>query len=51
MWRLAPVTRWQIVAILLGLCFVLLVIGNSRNDVVEIHNNGATMCLECIGLE
>jgi hypothetical protein len=43
--------RWKIVAILLGLCFVLLMIGNSRNDVLEIHNNGATMCLECIGLE
>ncbi len=31
--------------------FILFFIGNSANDALEIQNNGATMCMACIGLE
>jgi len=45
------VPRWVLIVFVLLAGFILFVIGNSRNDVLEIHDEGATMCLECIGLE
>lgn len=33
------------------LVFILFIIGDSNNDPLEIQNNGATMCMACIGLE
>ena len=44
-------TKAKILVITLLLSFVFFVIGNSKNEVLEIQNNGATMCLSCIGLE
>jgi hypothetical protein len=43
--------RWKVITIILLLSFACFLIGNSRNDVLEIHNNGAAMCLNCVGLE
>jgi hypothetical protein len=43
--------RLAVIVFVLLASFILFVIGNSQNDVLEIHDEGATMCLECIGLE
>ena len=43
--------KWKIVLAMLLVTFLLLFIGDRRNDVLEIHNDGGTMCLSCIGLE
>ena len=45
------VKRWQVIAVGLLVSGALLLVGNLRNEIIEIHNDGATMCLECIGLE
>ena len=39
--------------VVLGVIFamVLIVVGGSRDEVLEIHHIGASMCLSCIGLE
>lgn len=44
-------TRWKMIVIVLLISFVLFIIGDSSTEVLEIHNNGAGMCLQCIGLE
>ena len=31
--------------------FILFIIGDNANDALETQNNGATMCMACIGLE
>ncbi len=43
--------RWKLLAIAFGLALILIMIGDSRGDVLETHNNGAGMCMACIGLE
>ena len=43
--------RWGIIAVAFVIVLVLFLIGDSRNEVLEIQNNGATMCMACIGLE
>ena len=44
-------TRWKILTLGFLIALILFLIGNSRNEVLEIQNNGATMCMACIGLE
>lgn len=41
----------KVVTIVLFFAFILLLIGDIANDVLEIQNNSATMCMACIGLE
>ena len=43
--------RWGIFAVAFVIVLVFFLIGDSRNEVLEIQNNGATMCMACIGLE
>ncbi len=43
--------QWKLLMIIFLASLVLLLIGDSKNEVVEIQNNGATMCMACIGLE
>ncbi|MFC1736366.1 hypothetical protein ACFL1X_09620 [Candidatus Hydrogenedentota bacterium] len=43
--------RWKVIACVFALAIVFFAIGNGRHDVLEIHNNGAAMCLACVGLE
>jgi hypothetical protein len=33
------------------LAFVFFILGDSNNEPLETQNNGATMCMACIGLE
>jgi hypothetical protein len=44
-------TRWKVIVTVLIISVVLFLIGDSRNEILEIHNNGAGMCMQCIGLE
>lgn len=44
-------TRWKMIVIVLLISCILFFIGDSRNEILEMHNNGAGMCLQCIGLE
>lgn len=39
------------VIMVMFLVFILFLIGDSANDALETQNNGATMCMACIGLE
>ncbi|MEI6437195.1 MAG: hypothetical protein WCO69_00420 [Candidatus Omnitrophota bacterium] len=39
------------VIIVLFVVFILFLLGDSANDALETQNNGATMCMACIGLE
>ncbi len=39
------------VIIILFFVFILFLVGDNANDALETHNNGATMCMACIGLE
>ena len=43
--------KWKILILAYFIAFMLFLIGDSRNEVLEIQNNGATMCMACIGLE
>lgn len=43
--------EWKIVVAVFLIAIILIIIGDSKNDVIEIHDNGATMCLACVGLE
>ncbi|MBF0253591.1 MAG: hypothetical protein HQL11_00455 [Candidatus Omnitrophica bacterium] len=45
------VKRWQVLAAAAMMILVFFVIGNAKNEVLEIQNHGATMCMACIGLE
>ena len=38
-------------ALIFILAFTFFIIGDCNNDTLEIQNNGATMCMACIGLE
>ena len=40
-----------IVIIIFSIAFILFFIGDNNNEALEIQNNGATMCMACIGLE
>ena len=42
-------TKTVILTLFLALVFFL--VGDVGNDALEIQNNGATMCMACIGLE
>lgn len=44
-------TRWKAIVIVLLISFVFFLIGDSKKEVLEIQDNGATICLSCIGLE
>ena len=44
-------TRWKAIVSTLLVSIILIMIGNGRNEVLEIHHSGAAMCLACIGLE
>ena len=37
--------------VILFAALVLFLIGDSNNEPLETQNNGATMCMACIGLE
>ncbi|MBF0252859.1 MAG: hypothetical protein HQL29_03490 [Candidatus Omnitrophica bacterium] len=43
--------RWKLLLIIFLVALILLIIGDSRGDVLETHNNGAGMCMACIGLD
>ncbi len=43
--------RWKFLLIVFWTAVLLMFIGDARNEVVEVQNNGATMCMACIGLE
>lgn len=40
-----------IVIIVFSAAFIFFLAGDNNNEALEIHNNGATMCMACIGLE
>ena len=40
-----------IAIIILSVAFILFLVGDNNNEALEIQNNGATMCMACIGLE
>ena len=44
-------SRWKIIAIVILASLAFFIIGDRKNEVLEIQNNGATMCLACVGLE
>lgn len=43
--------KWKIILAVFFTAFILFLIGDNSNDVLEIHNQGATMGLANIGLE
>ncbi|MBF0243985.1 MAG: hypothetical protein HQL31_01765 [Planctomycetes bacterium] len=44
-------TRTLAITLAFVVAALFLLAGDLRNDVLEIHTNGASMCLSCIGLE
>ena len=44
-------TNWKIIFVVLLISLVLFIVGDSKNEVLETQNNGASMCMACIGLE
>lgn len=43
--------RWKVLTVAFLVALIFFLLGDSRNEVLEIQNNGATMCMACIGLE
>ncbi|MBF0430015.1 MAG: hypothetical protein HQK83_01950 [Fibrobacteria bacterium] len=44
-------SNWKFITILYLFAFLFLLLGDLNNDVLEIQDDGASMCLACIGLE
>lgn len=44
-------SEFKIIITVLAISLIFIIIGESRKEVLEIQNNGATMCMACIGLE
>jgi len=44
-------TRWKLIVFVFVISMIFFIIGDNKNEILEIQNNGATMCMSCIGLE